>query len=68
VLRTQRVNENRIAAAIRIAAPKYIITCRMPSSSEPMILAKPITRTLYWAPSPSYLARTFFSTARDSSQ
>lgn len=26
VLRTQRVNENRIAAAIRIAAPKYIIT------------------------------------------
>ncbi len=46
VLRTQRVKENRITAAIRIATPKYIITCRMPSSSEPMIFAKPITRTL----------------------
>ena len=68
VLRTQRVNEYRIRAAISIAAPKYIITCRMPSSSAPISLAKPMTWTLYFPSLVSYWSRTFFSIVRDSSQ
>jgi hypothetical protein len=55
VERTQRVNQNTMAAAMATASAKNTSTARTPSIRSPTIFAKPVTCTC--TPCASYLWR-----------